>query len=165
VRRGGRDSGSFRGSLDYMQGLMRAVGVLLEPPPPGPVASASEQPEAQNATLPMVFRMCGDSVGRLMLLGVVGNFVTSPSSSSSSSSGGGAASSQPASSDTMPSVVIDAYTGRLEMVGSLSVMRAYFLETMLIISILAIARLALVHTVTRTTTADNADQSKAGKEK
>lgn len=65
----------------------------------------------------------------------MGNFVSATSASSSSSG------------STLPSVVVDVYTGRLQVVSSFSSLRAYFLETLLIISVVAIARLSLLRKV------------------
>lgn len=76
---------------------------------------------------------------RIFLLGVVGNFVTSPSDPKISSS--------QSSSEPIASIVMDVYTGRLALVHPFSAIRTYFLETMLIVSILAIAKLSLVQGV------------------
>lgn len=83
----------------------------------------------------MQFKICGKDVPRLLLLGIIGNFVTSPAETT-----GG-------SSEPLASVVIDVYTGKMTLVHSFNALRSYFLETLLIISILAIAKLSLVRNV------------------
>lgn len=86
----------------------------------------------------VAFRVCGaGNATRLALLAAVGNFV-SPAADQLGTTTGGA---------RLPTVVVDARTGQLDLVGSLSAMRAYFLEAMLVVSILAIARLSMVQTV------------------
>lgn len=137
----------FRNSLAYIHGLMRMVGIELE---------EESVIESGDENKDMTFRVCGENVGKIFLLSIIGNFVMFPSdprSVMSLSFGVGLTSfldffegefdrvsTQSTTSDAIPSVVIDVYTGKLEMVSSLNVMRSYFLETMLIISILAIAR-------------------------
>lgn len=46
--------------------------------------------------------------------------------------------------------MIDVYTNRLSLVNSYNIVRSYFLETLLVVSIIAIGRLALVRNVTIT---------------
>ena len=83
--------------------------------------------------------VCNEDIIRLLLLGILGNFVTSPTDPNLSSQ---------SSSEFLASVVVDVYTGKLVLVNSYNLIRSYFLETLLIISIIAIARLALVRNIT-----------------
>lgn len=121
---GASGSGGLGASAAYFYTLMRAVGAE--------VVGASGGGG-------VAFRVCGaGNATRLALLAVVGNFV-SPAADQLDTGGVGGR--------RLPTVVVDARTGQLDLVGSLSAMRAYFLEAMLVISILAIARLSMVQTV------------------
>lgn len=83
-------------SVHYMQELMYAVGISINQS-----ASAASNGMYEGDVL----QICGQDVVDLILLGVVGNFVTNPSDPSLSASAGTAS--------TVPSVVVDTYTGRL----------------------------------------------------
>ena len=72
------------------------------------------------------------------MLAVLGNFVSTPADPKYSSQ---------SASSTLATVVID-YTGSLVVVHSFATMRTYFLESLLFISIIAIARLSIVKKVT-----------------
>ena len=78
----------------------------------------------------------------LVLLAVVGNFVASPSDPNMSPQ---------SSMQSMPSVVIDAYTGELVMHTPYDAVRGYFVEALLVISIVVISRLTFVRNNTYTT--------------
>jgi hypothetical protein len=84
--------------------------------------------------------ICGENMTRILMLAVVGNFVSSPIDPNYSSQ---------TSAETLATVVVD-YTGSLVVVHSFATMRTYFLESLLFISILAIARLSLVKKVVYT---------------
>ena len=97
-----------------------------------------------------VFQICGRDVINIMLLSAVGNFVASPgdsASSSSSQSGSGSSSGR-----AMPSVVVDAYTGQLVMHTPYNAVRGYFVEALLVISIIVISRLTFVRNNVYTST-------------
>jgi hypothetical protein len=79
----------------------------------------------------------------LILLAVVGNFVVSP---------GDPNISPQSSMKSMPSVVIDTYTGELVMHTPYDAVRGYFVEALLVISIIVISRLTFVRNNTYTTT-------------
>jgi hypothetical protein len=130
IQRGTDGGGGLGSSTSYFYTLMSAVGADVVEPPSGGWGSGAGG---------VRIRVCGGDVARIALLAVVGNFV-SPAGGAGSSGGapGGVG---------LPTVVVDARTGRLDLVGSLSAMRAYFLEAMLVVSILAIARLSMVQTV------------------
>lgn len=106
-------------SLNYTSSLLRLVGVEELSP-----AGESDM---------MTFQVCGIDMVKIFMLGIVGNFVTSDKKDEASNG--------------LAKVVIDVYTGRLTLVNSFSVVRSYFLETMLIISILAIAKLTIIRNV------------------
>ena len=79
----------------------------------------------------------------LLLLAAVGNFVASPSDPNISPQ---------SSMRSMPSVVIDTYTGELVMHTPYDSVRGYFVEALLVISIIVIARLTFVRNNTYVTT-------------
>ncbi len=79
----------------------------------------------------------------LLLLAAVGNFVASPSDPNISPQ---------SSMRSMPSVVIDTYTGELVMHTQYDSVRGYFVEALLVISIIVIARLTFVRNNTYVTT-------------
>ncbi len=78
----------------------------------------------------------------LLLLAVVGNFVAGP---------GDPNMSPQSSMQSMPSIVIDTYTGELVMHTPYDAVRGYFVEALLVISIVVISRLAFVRSNTYTT--------------
>jgi hypothetical protein len=81
--------------------------------------------------------ICGSNMTRILMLAVLGNFVSSPVDPKYSSQ---------SSEETLATVVVD-YTGSLVVVHSFATMRTYFLESLLFISIISIARLSLVKRV------------------
>lgn len=83
----------------------------------------------------------------LLLLATVGNFVARAGSSQ-----GDSGSDRVSSMHGMPSVVVDAYTGQLVMHTPYDSVRGYFVEALLVISIIVICRLAFVRNNTYTTT-------------
>lgn len=84
----------------------------------------------------------------LLLLATVGNFVASPDDPDLSPQ---------SSMRSMPSVVIDTYTGELVMHTPYDAVRGYFVEALLVISIVVISRLTFVRNNTYTTTVVVAD--------
>lgn len=144
------------GPMAYALALMGAVGAeaIVAPPPqqqqpplaPGGTSETGAAAAAEGATV-VTLRVCGEDFARIALLAVVGNFV-SPAprgpAVAPNSVGGGAG----RAGASLPTVVVDVETGRLQVVSSLSSLRAYFLEAMLVVSVLAIARLSMVQTVT-----------------
>jgi hypothetical protein len=82
--------------------------------------------------------ICGYNMTRILMLAVLGNFVSNPKDPKYGSQ---------SAADTMATVVVD-YTGSLVIVHAFATMRTYFLETLLFISIVAIARLSLIKKVT-----------------
>ena len=81
--------------------------------------------------------ICGHDMTRILMLAVLGNFVTTPVDPNYNSE---------SSVNTLATVVVD-YTGNLIIVNSFATMRTYFLETLLFVSIVAIARLSMVKKV------------------
>ncbi len=79
----------------------------------------------------------------ILLLAAVGNFVSHL---------GDPKLSQQSSLQSMPTVVIDSYTGRLSMRTPYDSVRGYFVEALLVISIIVISRLTFVRKNTYTTT-------------
>jgi hypothetical protein len=79
----------------------------------------------------------------LLLLAAVGNFVASPMDPNISLQ---------SSMRAMPSVVIDTYTGELVMHTPYDAVRGYFVEALLVISIIVISRLTFVRNNTYNTT-------------
>lgn len=90
-----------------------------------------------------VIQICGRDVVDLLLLAVVGNFVSTPDDPNLSPQ---------SSMRSMPTVVIDTYTGELVMHTPYDAVRGYFVEALLVISILVISRLTFVRNNTYTTT-------------
>lgn len=130
---GGYDSRSFRQSIRYASSMMRMVGIEE-------IFNTTTTTTTGSATTDMMtFQVCGPAIADIFMLSIVGNFVTSPSEYSSGSSS--------LSDEPLASVAIDVYTGKLTLVNSFSVVRSYFLEAMLVISVLAIAKLSIVRTV------------------
>jgi hypothetical protein len=78
----------------------------------------------------------------LLLLAAVGNFVASPNDPNMSPQ---------SSMRSMPSVVIDTYTAELVMHTPYDAVQGYFVEALLVISILVILRLTFVRNNTYTT--------------
>lgn len=89
-----------------------------------------------------VLKICGKDVVNLLLLAAVGNFVAGPSDANISPQ---------SSMKSMPSVVIDAYTGQLVMHTPYDAVRGYFVEALLVISIIVISRLTFVRNNVYTT--------------
>lgn len=121
---GSGGGGGNLGGTGYVRTLMRMAGADVGPTPGDPGSTS--------------IMICGPDVARLAMLGAMGNLVTSPGDAA----GSGAAvvpGGQP-----FATVVVDAYTGKLAFLQPYSSMRTFFLEAMLVISILAIARLSLV---------------------
>lgn len=123
---GGGEYGARTGhtgfSIEYVSTLLEPVGVeVLEDPDDAGMVQ---------------LKVSVSSIPESLLLAVIGNFVLSPPAPG------------PSSAYSLPAVVVDVYTGRLQLVSSFSMLRAYFLETLLIISVIAIARLSLVRKVT-----------------
>ena len=103
------------------QELMYMVGVYVNE-----TASKNDGDSSQD-----VLQICGQDVVDLLLLAVAGNFVSSP---------GDPNLSPQSSLRSMPSVVIDTYTGELVMHTPYDAVRGYFVEALLVISILVISR-------------------------
>lgn len=82
--------------------------------------------------------ICGHDMTRILMLAVLGNFVTNPTDPSYSSQ---------SAKESLATVVVD-HTGSLVVINSFTTMRTYFLETLLLVSIITIARLSLVKKVT-----------------
>jgi hypothetical protein len=89
-----------------------------------------------------VLQICGDDVLKMILLASVGNFVASPSDPNISPQ---------SSMKSMPSVVVDAYTGQFIMHTPYDAVRGYFVEALLVISIIVISRLTFVRNNTYNT--------------
>ena len=96
-----------------------------------------------NADGEDVLQICGKDVVDILLLSVVGNFVSSPEDPNPSPQ---------SSMKPMPSVVIDTYTGELVMHTPYDAVRGYFVEALLVVSILVISRLTFVRNNTYVTT-------------
>jgi hypothetical protein len=118
-------------SVKYMQELMFSVGIAVNE-----TASAASNGVYEGDVL----QICGKDVLDLILLGIVGNFVANPSDPSLSPSTGAAS--------TVPSVVIYTYTGRLVVRMPYDAIRGYFIEALLVISIIVITRLSFIRNVT-----------------
>jgi hypothetical protein len=112
-----RDEKHMDAAFRHMETLMTAVGA-----------------RKINTTSGHAVEVCGEDMCRILMLAVLGNFVSSPSDPKYASQ---------SSVETMATVVVD-YTGSLVVVHSFATMRTYFLESLLFISIIAIARLSLV---------------------
>lgn len=109
-------------SLQYIQDMLYSVGVYVN-------RSATSSSDGD------ILQICGTDVLNVLLLAAVGNFVASP---------GDPNISPQSSMKSMPSVVIDAYTGQLVMHTPYDAVRGYFVEALLVISIIVISRLTFV---------------------
>jgi hypothetical protein len=89
------------------------------------------------------FRICNHDLVEIILFAVVGNFVTNPDDTDFSTQ---------SSASNLASLVIDVYTGQLIVVNSYNAIRSLFLEALLVICIIIIARLSFVRTVTQSVT-------------
>ena len=118
-------------SIRYMQELLYSVGISV---------NESASAAANGMYEGDVLQICGQDVVDLILLSIVGNFVTNPSDPSLSPSTG--------ATSTVPSVVVDTYTGRLVVRMPYDAVRGYFIEALLVISIIVITRLSFVRNVT-----------------
>lgn len=78
--------------------------------------------------------VCESDILKVIMLASLGNFVTSPVD-------------EIIGSASIAQVVVDVYTGRLVVVIPYNSLRSYFLETLLVISVIGIARLSLVRSV------------------
>jgi hypothetical protein len=78
--------------------------------------------------------VCESDLLKVIMLASLGNFVTSPVD-------------EVIGSASIAQVVVDVYTGRLVVVIPYNSLRSYFLETLLVVSVIAIARLSLVRSV------------------
>jgi hypothetical protein len=88
-------------------------------------------------------RACVQDVVDILLLAAVGNFVSRL---------GDPNLLQQSSQQSMPTVVIDSYTGRLSMRTPYNAVRGYFVEALLVISIIVISRLTFIRNNTYRTT-------------
>ena len=120
-------------SVRYMQELMYSVGVTVND-----TLSAASTGKYEGDVL----QICGSDVVDLLLLGIVGNFVTNPSDPQLSLQSGTSTAS------TVPSVVVDTFSGKLVMRMPYDAVRGYFIEALLVISIIVITRLSFVRNVT-----------------
>lgn len=119
-----RDTDAARNTVTAISNLFAHMGVARIPDPQ----------DAEHIT----FQICTENVARILFFAVKGNFVTSPSDPTLAPH---------TDSETLASVVIDVYTNQLKLVNSISTIRTYFLETLLVLSIVAIARLGLVRNI------------------
>lgn len=157
-------------SLRYMQDLLYTVGVYVHGAHPPPHNQSSHDATLLNQTTGInrpqppqaddydveddgpfhTLQICGQDMVTLMLLGTVGNFVTGPTDSAYGRVEDPNLSPQ-SSLKALPTVVIDAYTGQLTMHLPYDAVRGYFVEALLIISIIVISRLTFVRSNTYTT--------------
>lgn len=82
--------------------------------------------------------VCENDLLKVLMLSSLGNFVNRPQDAEIGRPG------------SIATVVFDVYTGRLVVVTPYSIMRSYFLETLLIISVIALTRLSMVRKLTIT---------------
>lgn len=109
--------------IDYVKSLMESI----------PVAVTADSDDA------MIMKVCGKDNLDILLLAVLGKFVTNP---------GEASTAQSSSANAVPSIVVDTYTGKLAVHMPYDAVRGYFVEALLVISILVITRLSFVRNVT-----------------
>jgi hypothetical protein len=107
-------------AFHHMKTLMTSVGAMNWNDP--------------NVNVGHTVEICGSNMTKILMLAVLGNFVSSPVDPKYSSQ---------SSEETLATVVVD-YSGSLVVVHSFATMRTYFLESLLFISIISIARLSLV---------------------
>jgi hypothetical protein len=110
-------------AFHHMKTLMTAIG-----------AENAANRRTSYANVGHTVEICGGNMTHILMLAVLGNFVSSPIDPKYSSQ---------STAETFATVVVD-YTGSLVIVHSFATMRTYFLESLLFISIIAIARLSLV---------------------
>lgn len=125
-------------ALSYLTTLMRNIGVN----------KVEEAIGGEGVTEKVRLRVCEADVIRLLFMGVLGSFVSSTATDGSAKPSPQDSQST-ASSEFLSNVVVDVYTGELEFTNPYNVLsyRSFFLETLLVVSVIVIARLALVQTV------------------
>lgn len=106
---------------EFAQRFLGNVGVTVVP--------------GSTAQSAFAIQICDKHVLRNVLLSVVGNFVLSPGDPEASPS---------SSTQAPPTVVVDPYTWDLMTHVSYSGVRGYFVEALLVVSIVVIARLTFV---------------------
>lgn len=97
---------------------------------------AVSHPAKQDGSL--AFKICTAQAMDLLFLSIIGNFVTTPADPDMATA---------SSAQGLATVVIDVFTGSIVLVNSFGLIRTYFLEALLIVSVLAISRLAVVRKV------------------
>jgi hypothetical protein len=121
-----RDMEHMNAAFHHVKTLMNSIGARN-------ISSTKDN----STTIGHTVEICGVDMAHILMLAVLGNFVTSPDDPKYNSQ---------TSAETVATVVVD-YTGSLVVVHSFATMRTYFLESLLFISILAIVRLSLVKKV------------------
>jgi hypothetical protein len=118
------------GDMEHMNAAFERMKVMMS-------AIGAVQDNNQSVAVEHTVRICGQNMTRILMLAVLGNFVSSPADPKYNSQ---------SSAETLATVVVD-YSGSLVVVHSFATMRTYFLESLLFISIIAMARLSLVKKV------------------
>lgn len=108
--------------IDYVKSLMKFI----------PVTVTAQEDE-------MTMKVCDKDNLDILLLAVLGKFVTNPGEPSTA---------QSSSANAVPSIVVDTYTGKLAVHMPYDAVRGYFVEALLVISIIVITRLSFVRNVT-----------------
>lgn len=129
-----------------VQGLLKNVGVFVN--------NSATQKLNEGGQSGDVLQICGDDFVKLLLLAAVGNFVAGTGDTQL------AVGSIASSLESMPSVAIDSYTGQLVMHTPYDAVRGYFVEALLVLSIIAISRLTFVRNNVYTTVVEMGDSSK-----
>jgi hypothetical protein len=86
----------------------------------------------------VAFKVCDNDLIQIFLFAVIGNFITNPLDPDFSVQ---------SSASNLASIVIDVYTGQLVIVNSYSAIRPLFLEALLVLCIIIIARLTFVRNI------------------
>jgi hypothetical protein len=110
------------GMVHYMETLMAGIGITSS-------VGGNEE---------MYMTVDAEDLMHIYMLATLGNLLNVPTTTAPVQTKGG-----------LTMVVVDTYTGKLTIVPPYDTMRASFLETLLVLSIIAIVRLSMVRTLNR----------------
>jgi hypothetical protein len=118
------DSPILQKSFRYIHSLMANIGI--------------EATHYSSNDADVKFRICNDQIVQILMFAVIGNFVTNPTDEDLSLQ---------STTKNLANIVIDVYTGQLIVVNSYNAIRALFLEALLVLCIIIIARISFVKQV------------------
>jgi hypothetical protein len=112
-------------AVEYLKVVISPTGVVMQ----------NEMVDGQDM---LELTICSNRLSRLMLLAVVGNFVSNPSSDVVSEE----------QFDDAIRVVVNPRTGQMEFVSQYNITKMYMLQALLVICLIVIVRLSVVRNVT-----------------